>query len=155
MLHAWIFGPVIITVGYWEQVGAETEVGCRVEIRRIQPEPVPGAAAGVAGFRVLPVSEGIWRADLFTGPRGPIYHYHPNFEKGDVGERHLDPALTADPVAWAVRQLSDIRSLLIGSGAADVADAVAQAQLDLLLPTIRAAIELSFEPIEDQVGRAG
>lgn len=155
MLHAWIFGPVIITVGYWEQIGVETEIGSRVEIRRVQPEPVPGANPGVAGFRVLPVSEGIWRADLFTGPDGPIYHYHPAFEAGDVGERHLDPALTADPVAWAMAQLADIRSLLIGSGAADVADAVPQAQLDLLLPAIRTAIELSFEPLGNHVGRTG
>src|SRR5688572_21346157 len=155
MLHAWVFGPVVITVGYWEQIGAETEVGSRVEVRRVEPEVIPGAANGVAGFRVLPVSEGIWRADLFTGPDGPIYHFHPNFEKGDVGERQLDPDLTADPVAWAMKQLADIRSLLLGAGAADVADAVPQAQLDLLLPDIRAAIERSFVPLEQQVGRAG
>ncbi|MFN8620028.1 MAG: hypothetical protein U0869_04650 [Chloroflexota bacterium] len=155
LLHAWIFGPVIITVGYWEQIGIETEIGSRVEIRRVQPEPVPGANPGVAGFRVLPVSDGIWRADLFTGPDGPIYHYHPAFEDGDVGERHLDPHLTADPVAWAMDQLADIRTLLEGSGAADVADAVPQAHLDVVLPEIRRAIERSFAPIETQVGRAG
>ena len=155
MLHAWVFGPVVITVGYWEQIGVETEVGSRVEIRRVQPETMPGAANGVAGFRVMPVSEGIWRADLFTGPNGPIYHYHPAFELGDVGQRHLDPELTADPVAWAIRQLSDIRSLLVGSGAADAADAIPQAQLDLLLPAIRAAIELSSHPLDPPGGRAG
>jgi hypothetical protein len=126
-------------------------VGSRVEIRRVEQEVIPGAAAGVAGFRVLPVSEGIWRADLFTGPNGPIYHYHPKFELGDVGERFLDPALTADPVAWAIDQLSDIRRLLEGSGAADVADAIPQAELDLLLPTIREAIERSFEPLSAKV----
>ena len=147
MLHAWVIGPVIVTVGYWEQIGVETEVGARVEIRRVQPEPVPGANPGVSGFRVLPVSAGIWRADLFTGPDGPIYHYHPAFCDGDVGERSLDPALTADPVAWTMAQLADIRTLLTGSGAADVVDAVPQAHLDLVLPAIRAAIELSFQPI--------
>jgi hypothetical protein len=149
MLHAWVFGPVVITVGYWEQRGVEVEVGARVEIRRVEQDEIAGAAAGVAGFRVLPVSEGIWRADLFTGPNGPIYHYHPAFEAGDVGERHLDPELTADPVAWTMRQLRDIRSLLVGSGAADVADAVPQAELDLLAPTIRAAIERSFRPLSE------
>jgi hypothetical protein len=155
MLHAWILGPVIITVGYWEQIGVETEIGSRVEIRRWEPEPVPGANPGVAGFRVLPVSEGIWRADLFTGPDGPIYHYHPAFEDGDVGQRHLDPELTADPVSWAMRQLTDIGALLRGSGAGDLADQVPQAQLDVLLPAIKAAIELSFEPLANQAGRAG
>ena len=155
MLHAWILGPVIITVGYWEQIGVETEIGSRVEIRRWEPEPVPGANPGVAGFRVLPVSEGIWRADLFTGPDGPIYHYHPAFEDGDVGQRHLDPELTADPVSWAMRQLADIGTLLRGSGAGDLADQVPQDQLDVLLPAIKAAIELSFEPLADHAGRAG
>ena len=116
MLHAWVFGRVIITVGYWEQIGAETESGSRVEVRRVEPEPVPGAAAGVAGFRVLDVGSGIWRADLFTGPDGPIYHYHPAFEHGDVGQRFLDPELTASPVDWAIDRLSDIQGLLSGSG---------------------------------------
>ncbi len=153
MLHAWVIGPVIVTVGYWEQIGVETEIGARVEIRRVQPEPVPGANPGVAGFRVLPVSEGIWRADLFTGPDGPIYHYHPAFCDGDVGERHLDARLSVDPVGWTMDRLADIRGLLAGSGAADVADAVPQAHLDLVLPAIRAAIELSFAPISAHAAR--
>lgn len=152
MLHAWVFGPVVITVEYWEQIGMETEVGARVEIRRVQNETIPGAAKGVAGFRVLPVSDGIWRADLFTGPNGPIYHYHSVFEKGDVGNRHLDPKLTADPVTWAIEQLADIRALLAGAGASDVAGAIPQSQLDLLLPTIKAAIELSFAPLDTHGG---
>ncbi|MEI2777218.1 MAG: hypothetical protein V9G19_14850 [Tetrasphaera sp.] len=101
------------------------------------------------------MSEGIWRADLFTGPDGPKSSLPPGLEDGDVGERHLNPHLTADPVAWAMAQLADIRALLIGSGAADVADAVPQALLDVVLPDIRRAIERSFEPIETVAGRAG
>jgi hypothetical protein len=151
MLHAWIFGPVVITVGYWEQRGAEVELGSRLEIRRVEEEVIPGAAAGVAGFRVLPIGEGIWRVDMFRGPDGPIYHYHPRFENGDVGERHFDEGLTASPVDWVMGKLGDVRSILVDSGAADVADAVPQAELDLLLPAIREAVERSFEPLSAHV----
>jgi hypothetical protein len=151
MLHAWIFGPVAITVGYWEQRGAEVELGSRLEIRRVAEEPVPGAAAGVAGFRVLPIGEGIFRVDMFRGPDGPVYHYHPAFEDGDVGERYFDEGLTASPVDWVIGKLGDVRSVLAGSGAADVADAIPQAELDLLLPSIREAVERSFDPLSAHV----
>ena len=147
MLHAYILGPIVITVGYWVQRGVDTESGARVEIRRVEYEEVPGAAAGVAGLRFLPVSEGIWRADLFRDQDdNVIYHYHPNFEKGDVGERSLDERLTADPVGWVMEQLAALRPLLVASGAGDIADAVPYGEVDDALPTIRRAIETSFTP---------
>ena len=107
MLHAFIFGPIAVTVGYWVQRGVDTESGARVEIRRVEYDDIPGAPAGVAGLRLLPVSAGIWRADLFRDQDGGIiYHYHPHFEKGDVGERSLDDRLTADPVGWVIERLA-------------------------------------------------
>lgn len=147
MLRAWIFETVAITVGYWEQhVGDDVDLGARVEIRRVAPDEVPGANPGVAGYRLLPVTEGIWRADLFTGRDGPIYHYHPAFVDGDVGERQLDDELTAAPVEWTMKQLGDIAALLAGSGAADVIEDIPQRRLDAVLPEIRAAIEDAFTP---------
>jgi hypothetical protein len=147
MLHAYILGPIVITVGHWVQRGVDTESGARVEIRRVEYEAIAGAAAGVAGFRVLPVSEGIWRADLFRDQDGEVvYHYHPHFEKGDVGERFFDDRLTADPVGFVIDRLRELRAVLIDSGAGDIADAVDYAELDRALPPIRAAIEASFEP---------
>ena len=67
----------------------------------------------MAGFRVLPVGEGIWRADLFhllnrPGDQ-PIYHYHPNFRDGDVGEREFDPSLTGDHLSWALDQVANLK----------------------------------------------
>ncbi len=147
MLHAFVFGPIAITVGYWIQRGIETESGARVEIRRVEHDDLPGAPAGVAGFRVLPVSHGIWRADLFRNQDGEvIYHYHPHFEAGDVGERHLDDALTADPVTWVIDRLTDLRPLLIDSGGQDLLEHVDHAALERALPTIRQAIVDAFEP---------
>jgi hypothetical protein len=147
MLHAYITGPIAITAGYWVQRGADTEAGARVEIRRIEREEIPGAPAGVAGLRLLPVSEGIWRADLFRDQDGNvIYHYHPHFEKGDVGERFFDDTLTVDPIGFVVDRLRDLRTLLETCGAGDLTDQVDYADVERSLPAIRAAIEASFEP---------
>jgi hypothetical protein len=146
MLHAYIFGPIVITAGDWVQRGVETESGARVEIRRVEYETVAGAAAGVAGLRFLPVSEGIWRADLFRNQDGEIvYHYHPHFEKGDVGQRFFDDQLTADPIGFVIDRLADLRALLIDSGASDLSDAVDYDEVGRTLPAIRASIEASFE----------
>ena len=146
MLQVFVFGPIAITVGYWEQIGAEVERGARVEVRRVKPLEVPGAAAGVAGLSLLPVTEGIWRADLFTGPDGPVYHYHPHFVDGDVGQRYFDDQLTADPVSFAIDRLADLPTLLKDSGAADTIDGIDFTEVERSLPLIRDAIERSFEP---------
>jgi hypothetical protein len=147
MLHAYIVGPIAITAGYWVQRGVDTESGARVEIRRVEHDEIPGAPAGVAGLRLMPVSEGIWRADLFRDQDGNvIYHYHPHFEKGDVGERFFDDQLTADPVGFVMDRLRDLRTVLETSGAGDLVDRVNYADLERALPAIRAAIEASFEP---------
>jgi hypothetical protein len=125
MLHAWVLGPIVITAIPVTRRRGRGRGPCRDPAR--DEEPVSGAAAGVAGFRALPVSEGIWRADLCAGPRGPVFHYHPKFETGDVGERYKDPGLSADPVGWTMTQLADVRKVMGQSGAADVADVVSQA----------------------------
>jgi len=148
MLRAFIFGPVAVTVGYWEQRGAEVEAGARVEVRRVEYEQIPGAPGGVAGLRLMPVTHGIWRADLFTGPQGAVYHYHPAFRDGDVGSRFLDDGLTRDPVAWTIGKLADLPALVRGSRAADVADGIHPAEVEQALPQIREAIEQSFAPLE-------
>jgi len=147
MLHAFIFGPIAITAGYWIQRGRDTESGARVEIRRVDYEEIPGAPAGVAGLRFLPISEGIWRADLFRDQDDRIvYHYHPHFETGDVGERSFDERLTTDPVGFVIDRLTDLRAVLIDGGAGDIADDVPYAEVTRVLPSIREAIADSFEP---------
>ena len=147
MLQAFIFGPIAVTVGHWVQRGIETESGARVEIRRVDHEDLPGAPAGVAGLRILPVSDGIWRADLFRNQDDEIiYHYHPHFEAGDVGERYLDEALTADPVGWVMARLADLPSLLSDSGARDLVDQVDSPAVERSGPAIRRAIIDAFEP---------
>lgn len=147
MLQIFVFGPIAITAGYWEQRGAEVESGARVEIRRVKPVEVPGAAPGVAGLQLSPIPEGIWRADLFRDERGvPVFHYHPRFEDGDVGERFFDDQLTADPVGFVIDRLSALPALLAEAGATDVLDGIDPDEIRRNLPLVREAIERSFEP---------
>jgi hypothetical protein len=147
MLQIFVFGPIAITAGYWEQRGAEVESGARVEIRRVRPVEVPGAAPGVAGLELSPIPEGIWRADLFRDEQGqPVFHYHPHFEDGDVGERFFDDRLTADPVGFVVDRLTALPALLADAGASDVVHAIDVDEIRRNLPLIREAIERSFEP---------
>ncbi len=99
----------------------------------------------MSGFRVLPVTDGIWRADLFhllsrPGDQ-PIYHYHPNFENGDVGERSFDPALTADHLGWAYDQVANLRDGILREHAPDLVDDVDPDDLATILPQVRAALE--------------
>jgi len=154
---AWIFGRVIVLVEYFEQIGPdEIEGGARVEVRRIEKELVPGAAAAVSGFRVLPVSEGVWRADLFhllnrPGDR-PIYHYHPNFIDGDVGEREFDAGLTADHLGWAFEQVADLRGLLETAGYGELAGDIDEDDLTAVLPQVRAALDYC-DGMRDRYGR--
>jgi len=144
--YAWMFGRVIVLVEYFEQIGPdEIEGGARVEVRRVDKDLVPGAPAGVSGFRVLPVGEGIWRADLFhvlskPGSRA-IYHYHPNFVDGDVGEREFDPGLTASHLDWALAQVANITGLLETAGFGELAADVDADDLRTILPQVRAALE--------------
>ena len=146
MLHAYIFGPIVVTAGDWVQRGVDTESGARVEIRRVEYEELEGAPAGVAGLRFLPVSEGIWRADLFRNQDGEIvYHYHPHFEKGDVGQRFFDDRLTEDPVGFVIDRLTDLPALLVDSGAGDLVGSVDSVEVQRTLPAIRASIVAAFE----------
>jgi hypothetical protein len=143
--YGWIFGRVIVLVEYFEQIGPdEIEGGARVEVRRVEKELIPGAPAAVSGFRVLPVSEGIWRADLFhllnkPGDRA-IYHYHPNFVDGDVGEREFQPGLTKDHLAWALAQVADLHGLLRTAGFGHLASDVNEDDLAAVLPQVKAAL---------------
>ena len=144
MQYAYVFGPVAVTVESCTCPEGDLEAGARIEIRRARPRP--GNRDGNEGFEVLSVSEGgVWRADLLIvvdPPTGePRHHHHPRFEDGDVGYRVFDPALTADPPGWTMAKLADLRSLLIESGAADVADEIDYDEVARALPAIRAAID--------------
>ena len=100
------------------------------------------------------IEQGNWRG--FDAAAEDSFHFAIDRSPASAGIlTEGGDSLPADRLIEAMAQLADIRALLEGSGAGDLADAVPQAQLDVLLPAIKAAIELSFEPIENHAGRAG
>jgi len=141
-------GRVAIVVRYWEQaidriVEGIVDGGARVEVRRVEQLTGPGHRAGNAGFSVLPVSDGLWRADLFmviNQPGTPCFHYHPHFANNDVGDRYDEDLLTNDPVAWISEQLADITGLLKRSGAEELVESVDMQEHGRALPLMIAAV---------------
>ena len=145
MVYAFLFGPVAITVRYWEEAGDDLEGGARVEERRAGEVIGDHHRPGAAGWRIGPISDsGIWRSDLLTvisrPGNEPRHHHHPAFDDGDVGARVFDPTLSADPVGWTMARLADLPALLVEAGAADVADRIDMAAIRRTLPAIRSAI---------------
>lgn len=128
------------------------EQGVRLEVRLLEPGPLPGSV-----YSAQPVAVGtpVWRADLLESVATPgtldRAHHHPRFAGWEPGRRHFDEAMTADPVAWVGRRLADVGALLTEAGlspdvvgpsdAAAVRDAVPEivATVERLLERARAA----------------
>ena len=114
------------------------EHGARIQIRRVK--------AGVEPGEVL--AEPIWRGDLFRLTDGSPdnwdrAHYHPRFQGLEAGSRVMDPELSKDPIAWALGQLTDLKTLAASAAAPDF-EAVAadfQPEVDDLRDELRRALE--------------
>ena len=145
MKFVFVNGRVAIIVRYWEQRDKIVEGGARVELRRVEQVEGRNHRAGAAGFTVLPVSDGgLWRADLFmvlTDPGTPCFHYHPQVEHDDVGERFFDDELTADPAKWIETQLTDITGTLERCGAGDLVPSLDLEEHRRALPLMLAAVD--------------
>jgi hypothetical protein len=143
--YVFVNGRVAVIVRYWEQHDQVVDGGARVELRRV--EQVEGAAhrAGAAGFTVLPVSDGgLWRADLFmvlSEPGTSCFHYHPRFERNDVGHRVSEDELTANPRQWIADRLADITGTLERAGAGDLVPSLDLDQHRRALPAMLAAVD--------------
>lgn len=125
MLYAFGFERVGVVVGdlYFVdprprpgQEGAER--GVRLELRMLEPGDLRGS---IYSARPIEVSRPVWRVDLLetvSGPPGSLNraHHHPKFSGWDPGRRVFDPELTADPVKWVGKQLSDLPTLLTRGG---------------------------------------
>jgi hypothetical protein len=116
------------------------EHGARIQIRRVKAGVEPGEQ----------LAEPIWRGDLFRLTDGSSNnwdraHYHPRFQGLQAGSRVTDPELSKDPIAWALGQLTDLKTLAANAAAPDF-EAVAaeiQPQVDDLREELRRALEKS------------
>jgi hypothetical protein len=98
------------------QEGAER--GVRLELRLLEPGELKGS---IYSARPIEVARPVWRADLLeeaSGPPGSLNraHHHPSFNGWEPGKRVFDPDLSADPVTWVGKQLSDLTALLDRAG---------------------------------------
>jgi hypothetical protein len=95
-----------------DQHGAEA--GVRVELRTLERLPLQGS---IYSAQPISVQRPLARIDLFEtfpGGRGrnDRVHYHPRCVGWEPGERHFDPELSAEPLVWLAKQLSDTSGLL-------------------------------------------
>jgi len=145
MKYVFVNGRVAVIVRYWEQHGPVVDGGARVELRRVEQVEGESHRAGAAGFTVLPISDGgLWRADLFmvlSEPGRPCFHYHPKFERNDVGHRFELDELTASPREWIAAQLTDITGTLERAGAGDLVSSLNLDQHRRALPAMLAAVD--------------
>jgi hypothetical protein len=98
------------------QEGAER--GVRLELRLLEPGELKGS---IYSARPIEVTRPVWRVDLLeeaSGPPGSLNraHHHPKFNGWEPGRRVFDPELSADPVGWLGKQLSDLAALLDRAG---------------------------------------
>lgn len=107
------------------QEGAEA--GVRVELRRLERLPL---RASIYSAQPMSLEESLFRVDLFEsfpsgrGARDRV-HYHPHFEGWDPSLRVFDRELSADPLGWLARKLSDLPPIL---GVSDHRDSAALAE---------------------------
>lgn len=98
------------------QEGAER--GVRLEVRLLEQGTAPGS---IYASRPISVGRPVWRLDLLEtacGPAGTFNrtHHHPVFRGWEPSERVFDTELSARPVEWLGAALSDLPTLLHGSG---------------------------------------
>ncbi|PXX63909.1 hypothetical protein DFR70_10591 [Nocardia tenerifensis] len=90
------------------------EHGVRLELRRLTPRELEGS---IYSARPITIDEPIWRADLLESVDGrpgsfDRTHHHPRFYGWNESNRAFEAELSADPIGWLGRKLSDLPSLL-------------------------------------------
>jgi hypothetical protein len=136
------------------QEGAEH--GVRLEVRMLKPGELRGS---IYSARPISIGAPVWRADLLEtvdGPPGSLNraHHHPRMSDWEPNGRTFDEELTADPVAWIGKQLSDLEGLLDRAGV-DV-DATLAADADSLrgaVPEVQRAVSAMLAQVKE--GRLG
>jgi hypothetical protein len=147
VLYAFGFARVGVVVGdlYFvnprPQPGQEgAERGVRLEVRLLERGELNGS---IYSARPIVIDRPVWRADLLeavTSPPGSLdrAHHHPAFTGWEPGARHFDKELSAAPLDFVARRLSDLDALLeaadvpVAEVGADDASAVRQAVPEII-----------------------
>ena len=163
MLQLFGFDRVGVVIGalYFldpvQKAGQEgAEHGVRLEVRLLELGELAGSSYSA---RPITIGAPVWRADLLEtvdGPAGSLNraHHHPRMQDWEPGGRVFDPELSADPVGWVGKQLSDLEGLLARAGIA--VDAKLAADADSLreaVPDVQRAVTTMLDQVK--AGRLG
>jgi hypothetical protein len=90
------------------------EHGVRLELRWLQTGELKGS---IYSARPITIGKPIWRVDLLESVGGQPgsfdrTHHHPRFQGWNAGDRTFERELSADPIGWLERKLSDVSNLL-------------------------------------------
>jgi hypothetical protein len=131
------------------QEGAEH--GVRLEVRTLEPGELTGS---IYSARPISIGAPVWRADLLEtvdGPPGSLdrAHHHPRMSDWEPRGRVFDAELTADPVGWVGKQLSDLEGLLERAGVeVDAALAADAESLRRAVPDVQRAVTSMLEQVK-------
>src|ERR1700761_3791537 len=158
MLQAFVFEKVGVVVGdlYFldpdPPPGQEgPEHGVRLELRVIDRGELKGSI-----YSAVPIAAGrpIWRVDLLESVDGKPgsfnrTHHHPKFvQDWDPTARKFERALSADPLGWLAKELSDLPAILERAGEpADVAGPADAASLRDLAPVIVSTASMMLDKV--------
>jgi len=118
---SFVYSRVAVLVRHWFEIGLTDGVlehGARLELRLLEPQPHRGTESAAQRFVI---DRPVWRADLFDRldrPAGTFSaaHFHPRFDGDEPSDRVFREELTADPWAWAVGRLSDLKAVADAAG---------------------------------------
>jgi len=121
VLFSFVYSRVAVLVRHWFEIGLTDGVlehGARLELRLLEPQPHRGTESAAQRFVI---DRPVWRADLFDRldrPAGTFSaaHFHPRFDGDEPSDRVFQEELTADPWAWAVGELSDLKAVADAAG---------------------------------------
>lgn len=136
------------------QEGAEH--GVRLEVRLLEPGELVGS---IYSARPISIAAPVWRADLLEtvdGPAGSMNrtHHHPRMQDWEPRGRVFDPELSADPVGWVGKQLSDLEGLLDRAGIEVDATLAGDAEsLREAVPDVQRAVTTMLDQVK--AGRLG
>lgn len=136
------------------QEGAEH--GVRLEVRMLEPGELTGS---IYSARPISIGAPVWRADLLEtvdGPPGSLdrAHHHPRMSDWEPRGRVFDDEMTADPVRWVGKQLSDLEGLLERAGVEVDATLAADAEnLRGAVPDVQRTVTALLEDV--RTGRLG
>jgi hypothetical protein len=131
------------------QEGAEH--GVRLEVRILEPGELKGS---IYSARPISIGAPVWRVDLLEtvdGSPGSMNraHHHPRMRDWEPCGRTFDAELSADPVRWVGKQLSDLEGLLERAGI-DL-DAALAADADSLrgaVPDVQRAVTTMLDQVK-------